>query len=63
MIVLTMQLKPEHIEAFQKAYKLDVGEDLTYQEAFEMLRRLVGVFSILDKAAQREAEAHSEPQD
>ena len=55
MLVPDMQLRREHIEAFQKAYKHDVGEDLTYAEAFEMVDRLVNIFLILEKAEQKRA--------
>ena len=51
----TMELRREHIEAFRRAYKLDIGEDLSYSEAFEIAHRLVNIFLILEKAAQRQA--------
>ena len=50
-----MELRREHIEAFRKAYKQDIGEDLSYSEAFEMAHRLVNIFLILEKAAQKQA--------
>ena len=55
MLASNMQLRREHIEAFQKAYKHDVGEDLAYEEAFEMVDRLVSIFLILEKAEQKQA--------
>jgi hypothetical protein len=63
MLASNMQLRREHIEAFQKAYKHDVGEDLAYDEAFEMVDRLVNIFLILEKAEQKLAHNHNEPFD
>jgi hypothetical protein len=63
MLTLDMELRREHIEAFQKAYKHDVGEDLTYKEAFEMVDRLVNIFLILEKAEQKQAQKLKQPDD
>ena len=56
MLLGTMEIKREHIEAFREAYKLDIGEELSYTEAFEMAHRLVNIFLILEKAAQKQAQ-------
>lgn len=56
MIVHTMELKREQVEAFQKAYKQSLGEDLSYEEAFEVAHRLVHIFLILEKAQSQEVQ-------
>lgn len=61
MLASNMQLRREHIEAFQKAYKHDVGEDLAYEEAFEMVDRLINIFLILEKAEQKQAREVKQP--
>jgi len=58
-----MELKKEDIEAFIKAYKHDLGEDLSYKEAFEIAHRLMNVFLILEKASMQEAEEEDLPDD
>jgi hypothetical protein len=63
MLLCTMELTREHIEAFIKAYKSDIGEDISYKEAFEMAHRLVNVFLILEKAALQEREDAGMPGD
>lgn len=60
MLFSTMELRRQHVEDFIRAYKHDVGEDLTYQEAFEMMDRLVRVFLILEKAEQKLAREREE---
>ena len=55
-----MQLRREHVEGFQKAYKHDVGEDLTYKEAYEMVNRLVNIFLILERAEEKRATEQNE---
>ena len=52
-----MELSREDIEDFRKAYKSDLGEELTYKQAHEIAHRLVGVFRLLEHAAlKREAD-------
>ena len=63
MLVHTMELRREHIEAFQKAYKQSLGEDLSYPEAFEIAHRLVHIFLILEKAQIQQAEEEELPDD
>jgi hypothetical protein len=53
MLWCTMELKRETIEAFIKAYKSDYGEDLTFAQAHEIAHRLVNIFLILERAAER----------
>ena len=60
MLSRDMHLTREHVQAFQKAYKHDVGEDLTNGEAFEMLDRLVNIFLILERAEQNRVDRNSE---
>lgn len=60
MLSRDMHLTREHVQVFQKAYKHDVGEDLTNAQAFEMLDRLVNIFLILEKAEQNRVNRKSE---
>jgi len=51
-----MELTREQVEAFRKAYKQSLGEDLSYKEAFEIAHRLVHIFLILEKAQLQQAQ-------
>ena len=63
MLVHTMELKRETIEAFIKAYKNDYGEELTFAQAHEIAHRLVNIFLILEKAATAESESEDSQDD
>ena len=56
MLLSIMELTKEQVEAFINAYKNDIGEDISYKEAFEMAHRLLNVFLILERAALQEGE-------
>ena len=60
MLSRDMHLTREHVQAFQKAYKRDVREDLTNAQAFEMLDRLVNIFLILERAEEKRATEQNE---
>ena len=42
-----MQIPDERLRQFQTAYQLDFGEEITLEEAREMLSRLVSLYDLL----------------
>ena len=49
-----MTLSKKSIEKFQEIFKKDYGQELSYDEASDSARRLVGLFEILQRVAVRD---------
>lgn len=50
-----MQIPKERIEEYQRAYKGDTGEEISFEEASEIVHRMLRLYEVLARPLPSEA--------